>query len=128
MRVDTAIARTFSSFSALGITLLTTLNSHLDLEELLFSDILGMTIADVWQIGLITIVILAAVKFFYKELLFFTFDRLEAKASDLPITLGPMAVLTLAIVAGIKTVEVILVMAVTISPAPAVSLLATELH
>lgn len=108
--------------------MLTTLNSHLDLEELLFSDILGMTIADVWQIGLITIVILAAVKFFYKELLFFTFDRLEAKASDLPITLGPMAVLTLAIVAGIKTVEVILVMAVTISPAPAVSLLATELH
>lgn len=131
VKVDTAMAITFSSFFALGITLLTTLDSRLDLEELLFGDILGITTADVWQIGLITLAILTAIKVFYKELLFFTFDRLGAEASGLPVTslnLGLMTVITLAIVAGMKTVGVILVMALMISPAAAASLLTTELH
>ncbi|MBT9314815.1 metal ABC transporter permease [Leptothoe spongobia] len=131
VKIDTAMAITFSSFFALGITLLTTLKSRLDLEELLFGDILGITVADVWQVGLITVAILIAVKFFYKELLFFTFDRLGAEASGLPvnaINLGLMTVITLAIVAGMKTVGVILVMALMISPAAAASLLTTELH
>lgn len=131
VKVDTAMAITFSSFFALGITLLTTLRSRLDLEELLFGDILGITTADIWQIGLITLVILIAIKIFYKELLFFTFDRLGAEASGLPVAslnLGLMAGITLAIVAGMKTVGVILVMALMISPAAAASLLTTELH
>ncbi len=39
-----------------------------------------------------------------------------------------MTLMTLAIVAGIKTVGIILVMALMISPAAAASLLTTELH
>lgn len=131
INVDTAMAITFSSFFALGITLLTTLKNRLDLEELLFGNILSITVADVWQVGLITVAILAAVKFFYKDLLFFPFDRLGAEASGLPvntINLGLMAVVALTIVAGMKTVGVILVMALMISPAAAASLLTTDLH
>lgn len=131
IKVDTAMAITFSSFFALGVTLLTTLKSRLSLEELLFGDILTITMTDVWQVGLIAILILATVKFFYKELLFFTFDRLGAEASGLPVTtlhLGLMIGITLAIVAGIKTVGIILVMALMISPAATASLLTTELH
>ena len=131
VKVDTAMAITFSSFFALGITLLTTLRSRLNLEELLFGDILGITTTDVWQIGVITVVILIAIKIFYRELLFFTFDSLGAEASGLPVialNLGLMTLITLAIVAGMKTVGVILVMALMITPAAAASLLTTELH
>lgn len=131
VKVDTAMAITFSSFFSLGVALLTGLRSRLDLEELLFGDILSITPADVREIGLITLGILLAVKVFYKELLFFTFDRLGAEAVGLPVGLinfGLMAAITLTIVASIKTVGVILVVALMVSPAAAAYLLTKELH
>ena len=131
VKVDTAMAITFSSFFSLGVILLTGLRSRLDLEELLFGDILSITPADVWQIGLITLGVLLSVKVFYKELLFFTFDRLGAEAVGLPvaaINFGLMAAITVTIVASMKTVGVILVVALMVSPAAAAYLLTKELH
>ena len=131
VKVDTAMAITFSSFFSLGVALLTGLRSRLDLEEILFGDILSITPADVWQIGLITVGVLLCVKVFYKELLFFTFDRLGAEAIGLPvaaINFGLMAAITLTIVASIKAVGVILVVALMVSPAAAAYLLTKELH
>ncbi len=131
VKADTAMAITFSSFFALGVTLLTTLQSRLDLKELLFGDILSITLIDVWQVALITITILVAIKLFYKELLLFTFDRLGAEAIGLPvnqINLGLMAGITLTIIAGIKAVGVILVISLMITPAAAAYLLVKELH
>lgn len=131
VKVDTAMAITFSSFFALGITLLAFLNSRLDLEELLFGDILSITPVDVWQIGIISLIVLSAIKLFYKELLFLTFDRLGAEAIGLPvetINFGLMAAITLTIVASIKTVGVILVVSLMVTPAAAAYLLVKELH
>ncbi len=131
VKVDTAMAITFSSFFALGIALLTFLNSRLALEELLFGDILSITPADVWQIGLIAAAVLLAIKLFYRELLFFTFDRLGAEAIGLPVTIinfGLMAAITLTIVASMKMVGVILVVSLMVTPAAAAYLLVTELH
>ncbi len=131
VKVDTAMAITFSSFFALGIALLTFLNSQLDLEELLFGDILSITPADVWQIGLIALIVLVSLKLFYRELLFFTFDKLGAEAMGLPvaaINFGLMAAITLTIVASIKTVGVILVVSLMVTPAAAAYLLVKELH
>jgi manganese/iron transport system permease protein len=68
---------------------------------------------------------------FYKELLFFTFDPLGAEALGLPVTglnFGLMAAITLAIIAGIKTVGVILVVALMVGPAATAYLLVTKLH
>ena len=79
------MAITFSSFFSLGIALLTGLRSRLDLEELLFGDILSIAPADVWEIGFVTLAVLIGVKVFYKELLFFTFDQLGAEAVGLPL-------------------------------------------
>lgn len=131
VKVDTAMAITFSSFFSLGVALLTALRSRLDLEDLLFGDILSIPPADVREIGLITLGVLLGVKVFYKELLFFTFDRLGAEAMGLPvgvINFGLMAAITLTIVASIKTVGVILVVALMVSPAAAAYLLTKELH
>lgn len=129
--VDTAMAITFSTFFSLGITLLTVFRSRVSLEQLLFGDILSITPGDVWQIGAIAGLVLIGVSLFYKELLFFTFDPLGAEALGLPvnrINLGLMAGITLAIIAGIKTVGVILVISLMVGPAATAYLLVKELH
>jgi manganese/iron transport system permease protein len=131
INVDTAMAITFSTFFSVGIALLTLLRSNVSLEQLLFGDILSINRQDVWQIGIIAAIVLALVSFFYKELLFFTFDPLGAEALGLPVTqlnLGLMAAITLAIIAGIKTVGVILVVALMVGPAATAYLLVKELH
>lgn len=128
---DAAMALTFSSFFGLGILLLTTLQSQLDLKELLFGDILSVTGLDAVRTGVVTGIVLLLVRLFYKELLFFTFDRSGAEAMGLPvhaINLGLMSAVTLTIIAGMKTVGVILVIALMIGPAITAYLLVKELH
>lgn len=90
-----------------------------------------ITQADVWQISLITLGVLIAIKLFYKELLYFTFDQSGAEAVGLPINLLNfvlMAAITLTIVAGIQTVGVILVVALMVTPSATAYLLVKELH
>lgn len=131
IKADTAMAITFSTFFSLGITLLSVFRSPLDLEKLLFGNILTITASDVGQIALITLLVLVAVRLFYKELLFFTFDPLGAQALGLPvnlINLGMMAAITLTIIAGMKTIGVILVVALMVGPAATAYLLVKELH
>jgi manganese/iron transport system permease protein len=131
IKVDTAMAITFSTFFSLGITLLTVFRSRVSLEQLLFGDILSISPNDVWQIAAIASLVIGGVVLFYKELLFFTFDPLGAEALGLPINtinLGLMAGITLAIIAGMKTVGVILVVALMVGPAATAYLLVTELH
>ncbi|MEL6354189.1 MAG: metal ABC transporter permease [Cyanobacteria bacterium J06627_28] len=130
IKVDTAMAITFASFFSLGVALLTSLRTQLDLQHLLFGDILSITPTEVREIAVVTIGVLLAVKVFYKELLFFTFDRLGAEAVGLPvnaINFGLMAAITLTIIASIKMVGVILVVALMVSPAAAAYLLTKEL-
>lgn len=131
IQADTAMAITFSTFFSLGIILITVLQTPLSLEQVLFGDILSITPQDLGQIALITGAVLAGVRLFYKELLFFTFDPLGAEALGLPVqalNLGLTAALTLAIIAGIQTVGVILVVALMVGPAAIAYLLVKELH
>lgn len=131
VNVDAAMALTFSSFFALGVTLLTLLRSQLDLKDLLFGDILGVTTADIWQTALITGAVLLLVRLFYKELLFYTFDPLGMQALGFPvrvINLGLTGAITLTIIAGMKAVGVILVVALMVGPAITAYLLVKELH
>ncbi|WP_448573672.1 metal ABC transporter permease [Trichothermofontia sp.] len=131
VKADTAMALTFASFFALGITLLTRFKSSLDLEDLLFGNILSITRADIGEIIGIAIVILLGIKLFYKELLFFTFDRQGAEAMGLPVkvlNLGLMAGITLTIIASMKAVGVILVIALMVGPAATAYLFVKELH
>lgn len=131
IKADAIMALTLAAFFALGVALLTILRSTLDLEGLLFGDLLSVTRADLWQIGLITLALLALIKLFYKELLFFTFDRLGAEAVGLPVSAinwGLIAAVTLTIVTGMKAVGVILVIALMVGPALTAFLLVKELH
>jgi manganese/iron transport system permease protein len=131
VKVDAAMALTFSTFFALGVTLITVLKSKLDLDSFLFGDILGVTPHDIQRTLVITGLILLVVKLFYKELLFYTFDKTGAQAIGLPINtlyVGFMAAITLTIIASMQAVGVILVISLLIGPALTAYLLVKELH
>lgn len=131
IKVDAAMALTLSSFLALGVILITALGTNqVNLDEILFGDILGVTPGDVWRTVIITVVILLLTKLFYKELEFYTFDPLGAKASGLPVNLlyfGLICAITLTIVASMQTVGVLLVMSLLVGPAVTAYLLVKEL-
>jgi manganese/iron transport system permease protein len=131
VKVDAAMALTFSSFFSLGITLITLLKSKLDLDSLLFGDILGVTTSDVQRTAIITLIVLIVVKLFYKELLFYTFDKLGAQALGFPVNalhFGLMAAITLTIVTSMQTVGVVLVISLLVGPGITAYLLVKELH
>jgi manganese/iron transport system permease protein len=131
IKVDAAMALTFSSFFALGITLMTVFKSKINLESFLFGDILGVTIQDIQRTLAIAVIIIIAIKIFYKELLFYTFDRQGAQAMGLPINwlnFGFMSAVTLTIIASMQAVGVILVISLLVGPALTAYLLVKELH
>jgi manganese/iron transport system permease protein len=131
IKVDAAMALTLTSFLALGVILITKLETNqINLDEILFGDILGVTKGDVWRTTIITGSILLLTKLFYKELEFYTFDPLGAKAAGLPVNLlyfGLICAITLTIVASMQTVGVLLVMSLLIGPAITAYLLVKEL-
>jgi manganese/iron transport system permease protein len=131
VKVDAAMALIFSSFFALGVLLITLLRNKLDLDSFLFGDILGVTQADVIRTTVITVIVLSLIRIFYKELFFYTFDRLGAQAIGLPIDLiyiGLMSGVTLTIIASMQTIGVVLVVALLVGPATTAYLLVKELH
>lgn len=132
IKVDAAMALTLTSFMSLGVILITVLKTNrIDLNHILFGDILGVRPADVWQTLVITVVILLLTKLFYKELLFYTFDPLGAQAVGLPVKamyLGLICAITLTIIASMQTVGVLLVIALLVGPAITAYLLVKELH
>lgn len=131
VKVDAAMALTLSSFFALGVLLISLLRNNVDLDSFLFGDILGVTITDLERTLLVTIAILAVVWLFYKELLFYTFDRTGATAMGLPVNaiqLGFMVAVTLTIIASMQAVGAILVIALLVGPALTAYLLVDELH
>lgn len=131
VKVDSAMALTFSSYFALGVMLITVLQNKLDLDSFLFGDILSITGTDILRTLAIATVILLSIKLFYKELLFYTFDQTGAQAIGLPVNaiyMGFMVMITLTIIASMQAVGVILVISLLVGPALTAYLLVKELH
>lgn len=131
IKIDVAMALVFSGFLALGITLITLLRSKIDLHSFLFGDILVVTKDDVFRTLVITIFVLLFIKLFYKELLFYTFNPVGAKAIGLPVkwlNLVLVSAITLTIIASMKAVGVVLVVSLLIAPSITAYLLVKELH
>ncbi|MBW4459253.1 MAG: metal ABC transporter permease [Nodosilinea sp. WJT8-NPBG4] len=133
IKEDAAMGIVFSAFFALGITLITTIqkDNKIDLNHFLFGNILGVTAGEVRDTAIIAALVLLIVVLLYKELLFYSFDPLGAKASGLPTGLlqaGLMVLIALTVVASMKVVGVILVLSLLIAPGATAYLLAPRLH
>ncbi len=76
---DTAIGIIFSSFFALGFVLISLLNVTVNLEDLLFGQILAVNTADVYIVIFLLFVVSLSVLIFFKQLLFYSFDPIGAE-------------------------------------------------
>ena len=130
IKSDAAIGIVFSAAFAIGIILITTAESAIDLTQILFGNVLYVRTMDMWLTIIIGIILLLVVVIFFKELLISTFDETMAKVYGLKtrfIHYGIMVLLTLVTVASLQTVGVILVVSLLITPASTAYLLTNRL-
>ncbi|TMN21556.1 metal ABC transporter permease [Lentibacillus cibarius] len=130
VKSDASIGIVFSAAFALGIVLITIAQSATDLTQILFGNVLAVRPSDMWLTIVIGVIVLVAVFLFYKELLVSSFDETMAAAYGLKtrmIHYGIMVLLTLVTVASLRTVGVILVVSMLITPASTAYLLTNRL-
>ncbi len=126
IKSDSAIGIVFSAFLALGIVLVTKIQSAINLNSILFGNVLTIKDTDRILTYVVVGIVLISICLFYKELLLTTFDETMAKASGLPvktINYMMMVMLTLITVVALQTVGVILVVSLLITPASTAYLL-----
>ncbi|MEL7502922.1 MAG: metal ABC transporter permease [Cyanobacteria bacterium J06554_6] len=133
VKTDAAMALILTSFVAIGVTLVSVLPgaNRIDLVHILFGNILGVTMKEVWWTLAIAVIGVILVRLFFKELLFYTFDPKGAKASGLPVhwyNASLIVAMTVTIVVCLPTVGALLVVALLVAPAVTAYLLVKELH
>jgi zinc/manganese transport system permease protein len=86
---------------------------------LLFGEILGITVHDVWIVGIAAVVTLVAVAAVYRPLLFASLDEDVAEARGVPVrglSVGFLLILAVAVTAAVQVVGVLLVFALLVTP------------
>ena len=119
---DTAIGIIFSSFFALGFILISILNVTINLEDLLFGQILAVSRFDVFIVTTMCITVVSLIIIFFKQLLFYSFDPIGAEVKGLNTNFLNylfLVILSVAIVASLQTVGIILVLSMLLIPAAA---------
>lgn len=122
---DTSIGIIFSSFFALGFILISVLDVSINLEDLLFGQILAVSGSDVAVISTLFVVVLITLFIFFKQILFYSFDPIGAEVRDLNVTFLNylfLIILSLSIVSSLQTVGIVLVLSMLLIPAAAAKL------
>ena len=129
LKEDTVMGVVFSSMFGFGLVLMTKIESGVHLDHILFGDVLGVSWDDVLQVLVITLLVLAFMIVKGRDLLVYVFDHQHAKAVGLPVRFlhyGLLAILSLTIVAALKAVGMILVIAMLIAPGAIAFLLTSK--
>jgi|TARA_B100000767_G_scaffold223558_1_gene212512 manganese/iron transport system permease protein len=129
LKEDTVMGVVFSSMFAVGLVMMTKIDSNVHLDHILFGDVLGISWRDVIESGIITLLVMTFILIKGKDLLVFVFDRQHAKVIGLPVKAlhyGLLALLSLTIVGALKAVGMILVIAMLIAPGAIAHLMTTK--
>jgi manganese/iron transport system permease protein len=131
IKEDTAIGVIFAGMFALGVALISTArNFSVDLAHLLFGNVLGVSVADLWLTALFGALMLLLVAAFYKEFLVISFDPVLASILRLPTQFFRyllLVMIAVTVVIALQTVGVALMVAMLVTPAATASLLARRL-
>ncbi len=131
LREDTAIGVIFTAMFALGILLMSRLQSFRDLSHILFGNILGVQSQELWLMSGVALVVLVVLILFHKELELTSFDSTHAEVIGIQSNhLRTMLLILLAftVVTGIQVVGVVLTSALLVTPAAAASLVTSDLR
>jgi len=131
IKEDTAIGILFAAALSLGVALISTIKTYaLDLTHILFGNVLGVSINDLWLTAILGFVVLATILFLYKEFLIISFDPVLAATMHLPaerLRILMLILLALTIVVSLQTVGVGLVAAMLVTPGATAYLLTRRL-
>lgn len=119
VKEDTVMGVVFSGMFGLGIVLYTKIQTEVHLDHILFGDMLGVSWGDILETGIIALVVTIIAVIKGRDLLLFIFDPQQAGAIGLPVRLlhyGLLTILSLTIVAALKSVGIILAIALLVSP------------
>jgi manganese/iron transport system permease protein len=119
VKEDTVMGIVFSGMFGLGLVLFTKIETDQHLLHILFGNMLGVTNRDLLETALIAGSVLLLVLAKRRDLLAFCFDPQHAQAIGLPVRLlhyGLLILLSLTIVASLKAVGIILVVAMLVAP------------
>jgi manganese/iron transport system permease protein len=119
VKEDAVMAIVFSGMFALGLVMFLKVETDQHLNHILFGNMLGVRWADVLETAAIAVPAAFIVLAKRRDLMLFCFDPAHARAIGLPVKLlhyGLLVLLALTIVASIKAVGIILVIAMLIAP------------
>lgn len=119
VKEDAAIGIVFTTLFALGLVLISVTPSHVDLNHIIFGNLLGVSRADLIQVAILGAVVVTVLLVKRRDLTLFAFDPVHAHAIGLnPKLLGAglLALLALTSVVALQAVGVILVVAMLIIP------------
>lgn len=122
LKEDTAIGIVFTAMFAVGVVLISNLprGTHFDLKCFLFGEPLAIQHEDLVTTLIVSPLVLACIVIFYRPLKLVSFDAQMAAAAGLPVHFIhylQMALLSATVVAALRSVGVIMAVAMLITPA-----------
>jgi manganese/iron transport system permease protein len=131
VKEDTVMGIVFSGMFGFGLVLFTKVETDQHLNHILFGNMLGVTPRDLVETAIVAGATLAAVLAKRRDLLLYCFDPQHARAVGLPVRAlhyGLLVVLSLTIVASLKAVGIILVVAMLVAPGAIAYLLSDDFN
>ncbi|HLA66039.1 MAG TPA: zinc ABC transporter permease AztB [Acidimicrobiia bacterium] len=123
---DTAIGLLFVGMLAVGVIVISRTHSFaVDLVAVLFGDVLGVTVGDLWLQAGAAAMVVAGVTLFYRPLLTLAFNEQKAEALGMRPRLANLIMLgliTVAVVSSFRAVGALLVFGLLVAP-PATAIL-----
>jgi manganese/iron transport system permease protein len=119
IKEDTVMGIVFSGMFGFGLVLFTKVETDQHLNHILFGNVLGVTTRDLIETAIVAGGTLAIVLLKRRDLLLYCFDPNHARSIGLPVRVlhyGLLVLLALTIVASLKAVGIILVIAMLIGP------------
>jgi manganese/iron transport system permease protein len=119
IKEDTVMGIVFSGMFGLGLVIFTKVETDQHLLHILFGNVLGVSAGDLIETAVVACGTLLIVLLKWRDLLLYCFDPNHARSIGLPVRAlhyGFLVLLSLAIVASLKTVGIILVIAMLIAP------------
>lgn len=119
LKEDAVIGFIFTTFFALGLFIISINPTSVNVQEIIFGNILGISDGDMVQVGVVMLVSLVFLLIFWKDLLLVFFDEIHAKSVGLSPRFYQImffSLLSACVVSALQTVGAILVIAMVITP------------
>lgn len=119
LREDAVIGFIFTTFFALGLFIISLNPTAINVQEIIFGNILGIADTDMYQVTVVMVMTLLILLIFWKDLLLVFFDEIQAKAVGLSSKYYKLlffSLLSACVVSALQTVGAILVIAMVITP------------